>query len=91
MSHQNDSAEQLDGAEDDPAAVPTLYIGLVGCLLTVIAILICHWVYYAVDEGIEQEVFARDLAVARELQAAQESRLVNYERAKQQILQKYGK
>ena len=77
--------------QEDPSALPTMYLGVVGCLLTVIAILICAWIYYAMESSVEQEVFSRDLVEQREAKAAQLSKLGDIEAAKQAIIQKYGK
>ena len=64
--------------QEDPSALPTIYIGVVGVLFTVIGILFCAWIYYAVDVSIAEEVYAADVVEYTEAKARQTGRLPQY-------------
>lgn len=65
--------------QEDPSALPTIYIGIIGILGTVIAILITHFVYYAVDRSIEEEQVTSAAMVEYATQEeAQKGRLQQY-------------
>ena len=90
MGHDNTPVDPDTEMKEDPDALPTVYIGFVGSLLTVIAILICAWVYYAVDETYVEETYERDLTEVLEYKASQGEKLKSIEAAKQAVIQRYN-
>ncbi len=65
--------------QEDPSALPTIYIGVVGILGTIVAILASHWIYYAVDRSIEEEnVTSAAMVEFASQETAQRERLQQY-------------